>query len=441
MHRKFSVFVLSLCLTLPGAAAAAAKLEKSTKSETAPRPKASASAPAGLERDAAWKKDVRFLATELPRLYPEGFSAQTRRAWDAQAQRIENAVPKMSDSEVKVGLLRMIALLADSATRLQWSGERFFPMSVQSFPDGVRVTRVVQELERAVGARLVKIGDTPIDAAAKPLGELSACADDGCRQDALARYLTSAEILRALNLVPPSGSATFGFEDDAGRFSLELPASGPRDTNIGMWATAIDSSPEKQPLYMRHREENYWFELLPESKTVYVQYARSRPGSGKAIGPFADELFRAAQEKEIDRLVLDLRRNTATDVAFLRPFIDKVESKPALRGPGKLFVIVGPLTYPAGAENARELARRYRATIVGETVPARGRRTGESKSLVLPGSKLRVIYPTLSSGPPESKPLVPDLAIEPTFDSLKQGTDAALEAILAKGSKAAAAAK
>ncbi len=426
MHRKASTFVLSLCLAVQVVAAASAP---------APAPKSPPAPVSAQKRAESWKKDVRFLATELPRVYPEVFSAQKRKAWDQESERIASAASTLSDAEVKVALLRLLASLKDPATRLQWSGEHFYTITVQNFPDGPRVIRAQQGLDRAVGARLVKVGDASVEEVAKRLAPLSGCEDEACRKDAVARQLTSAEILRTLRLVPAEGSATFGFEDDDGRFSLEIPPREPRETNIGMWATAIDSSPEKVPLYLRHRQENYWFELLPDSKTLYIQYARSVPVAGKSMSSFVDQLFRAVEGKEIDRVVVDLRRNTATDGAFLRPLLDGLEARPALRRPGKLFVIVGPMTYPAGADNARELVRRFRATLVGETVPARGRTTGESKSFALPESKLRVVYPALSPGASESKPLVPDIVSEATFENLRDGLDAALEAILARAGK------
>ena len=63
------------------------------------------------------------------------------------------------------------------------------------------------------------------------------------------------------------------------------------------------------PLYLRNMEKAYWFAYLPEKELVYFQYNMVTDDRGETFENFCGRLFRFIDEKDVDRLVIDLRWN------------------------------------------------------------------------------------------------------------------------------------
>jgi len=82
----------------------------------------------------------------------------------------------MQDSEVKIALMRLAAMVGDSHTKVSSRREDFgsFPVQFYSYSDGWHVTATTDEYKRALGARLVQIGGTDIERAAVALRNLIA---------------------------------------------------------------------------------------------------------------------------------------------------------------------------------------------------------------------------------------------------------------------------
>lgn len=393
---------------------------------------ASAAAPksAGNPRDDGFRSDLRRLATELPRLRPEAFPAATRASWDAEVAALDRAIPSLPDGDVKAALLRLVSGVKDRYIRLRWCADRTFGLDVTPFPEGYRVLRAVDLYRRALGGRWVSVGETGAEEVARRVAALGGCDDDTCRAEWLPQCILSAEILRALKIVPADGAARFTFEDASGRFSLEVKDFGPRETNPGLWPAAAEGV---TPLHMKHRDRNYWFEYLEPGRTLYVNFRRLRPDPARPFREFAAEVFRTATERPVERLVVDYRGTTGDDESLFRPLLDELEKRAALRAPGKLFAIVGRSTFPAAVANVRALQSRFGAVVAGVPTAPRPKRPPEMRALELPYSKLVVAYPARpSSESPLSRPLVPDLRVEAAFADRLSGKDSVLEAILAR---------
>lgn len=388
-----------------------------------------ADAPAPSPRDAGWRSDIRYLAQELPKLRPDLFPAPKRKAWDDELAALERAVPSLPDGDVKFRLLGLVASLGDPTTRIPWISDRSFVVSLQGFSEGYRVMRAAEEAKGALGARLVAIGDTPLDAVEQKLAPLISCADDACRRDSMQRLLTSAEVLRALRLAPADGPARLTFEGDAGRFSLDVRSLAVKETNLGLWPGVVETTNDSLPLYMRRREEDYWSEVLPDSGLLYVRLARTRETEGASFPAFADGVIRTAEEKKGCRMVVDLRHTSGADESVFRPFVDGIKRRPGLRRRGRLFAIVGTSTYGGAVEVARSL-RKAGAILVGEATIPRPKSPPALKPLVLPTSKLTVLYETdPKARGPVLPAITPDVNVETTFEDVKARRDPAIEAI------------
>ena len=75
-----------------------------------------------------WRADIAYLARELPRQHIDGLTGAGRPTWNAVAARLEAQVPRLTDGQVTVGLLRLIALLRDDETFLELQWRRTYPL-------------------------------------------------------------------------------------------------------------------------------------------------------------------------------------------------------------------------------------------------------------------------------------------------------------------------
>src|SRR5438309_11559401 len=66
----------------------------------------------------AWRADLRYLAAELPRRHVNAFHTITRERFADEVARFDAALPRLTNDESVVGLLRTVALIGDGNTHL-----------------------------------------------------------------------------------------------------------------------------------------------------------------------------------------------------------------------------------------------------------------------------------------------------------------------------------
>jgi len=111
---------------------------------------------------------------------------------------------------------------------------------------------------------------------------------------------------------------------------------------------------------------------------------------------------------------------------------------PKHRFSGKVYVIIGPLTYSGGSEFSNMMRTRDLATFVGQETGGGylGNTSGYTKDLVLPHSKIEIGIPALQfimnvkPQTPFGRGVLPDHEVIPTFDQYMNDESASLEFIL-----------
>ncbi len=389
------------------------------------------------ERDARWAQDVRYLAAQLPRLHANAFFQVSEPEWRAEAARLEARIPALSDDEIKVEIARLVALLGDGHSRVHLHGSEGFqtiPLGLRWFTDGLYVLAAAPEYRPAIGARVVQIGGLDAQAAYEAVVPLIAHDNQAALLAESPVWLTTPEALAALGIVEDAGRVTYLLEGgDGARFALEAaptdPAAGPPTT---LTVADVDPASGSLPLYLRDRDSNYWFEYLPESRTIFFQYNRCAEMESLPFAEFAEALFAVVDEQNVQRIVVDLRANGGGNSGIIRPFLAGLEERPALSEEGRLFAIIGRGTFSSGMWNALDIQERG-GTLVGEPTGGRPNAYGEVRRFRLPNSGLAVQYSTRywqrlpGSDPPS---VMPDLPVEPSMADYLAGRDVALEAIL-----------
>lgn len=391
--------------------------------------------PVALQQDLsiskeAWREDLQYLAAELPRRHANAFHAITREQFASAVADLDARIPKLQPNEIVVGLTRLTAMIGDGHTHLQWPrAYGFVPLRLFWFGNELRVIQTTEKYRSALGTKLVKIGETNInDAYAKDLPYISQEESEGFLRSASAWDLICPAQLQALGLVPETTHALYTFEDDKGhRFSLDLPAMS-RDEK----ATWI--YPAKQlPLYLQKPDVPLWFTYMADAQTVYFNF-RGYP-SRTEFRKFANEFFAFLDGHPVERLIVDMRNNGGGDFTKGRDFIiGEIIKRDQINRRGRLYVLIGRVTYSAGMTNSTDFRKDTKAILVGEPTGARPNGYQENRYFKLPNSHLDVSVSTqLYKFQEKDTPgVMPDKLITPDWAAYKIGRDPVLEWILAQ---------
>jgi len=391
-----------------------------------------------MTRDDGWRLDLKFLAHEIKRLHYNPYRIVTREQFDAEVQKLQDAIPKMSDAAIEIGFMKLARLAGDGHTAIRPSSPSpTLPVRFFLFEEGVFITATTPDQADFAGSQLLKIGALPVEKALAALEPLISRDNPMGLKAAGPRLLTVPRILNALGLIPDADkvSLTMRGLDGKERTVVLSAQSGMPDAT---WVTARQGLKVAAPLYQKNRTAPYWFEFLAESKTVFCQYNAVRNDSKESFEKFCGRMFEFVEKNEVERLVLDLRFNGGGNTFLTPPLIHGLIRCPKVNQAGKLFVIVGRQTFSAAQNCSTDLEMHTKATFVGEPTGSSPNFIGETVPLTLPYSGMRGSISDLYWG--RSWPMdyriwiAPRLYAPPTFAALRANRDPALDAILATAS-------
>ena len=377
----------------------------------------------------AWRADLRYLAAELPRRHTNAFHTTSPERFADEVAKLDAAIPRLSNDESVVGLMRIVALVGDGHTHLDLPPSFLrYPIELHWFGNELRVVAAGASYPAALGARVIAIGEIPLAELMKRTTELVPRGEtEGRTRETAAMQLASPEVLHGLGVIADRERAPFVLENAAGERITVTLSPAP----IGDYSSWRMAGAEPRPLYLRNLNQVWWTEFLPDIQTVYFSFS-AYPQEAE-FRERAVALGKLLDDSQARRLVIDLRRNQGGDFqrfqALLLPII---EARSAISRAGGLFVIIGPGTFSAAGVNALDLRNRAHAILVGTPAGVRPNHYGDSAEFRLPNSGLRISYSTQYHrfGAEKELEIAPNKLIEPTWDDFRAGRDPIMEWIL-----------
>ena len=112
--------------------------------------------------DSAWQEDLSYLVDTLEAVHPDLFARVDREVFEARAAAISAAIPGLTEQDIVVRLMQLVALVEDGHTSLEavdsFGFGRWFPVRFFRFTDGIFVTAVADRYAELAGARVTRIG-------------------------------------------------------------------------------------------------------------------------------------------------------------------------------------------------------------------------------------------------------------------------------------------
>jgi hypothetical protein len=365
---------------------------------------AAAPAPAGRALDdRAWREDLRFLRAELPRWHLNAFHAVSREAFERAADSLDAAIPRLSDARIVLGLARLVALVGEGHTRLTLPEApelavtyadrpdsappdtalvfRHLPVQLERCADGLFVSAVTPRNAPLLGARVVAIGGVPADQALERVRPYIARDNDAALQLFAPAWLGIPEVLEAVGLGDRPDRARLDLRTRAGRDTTVVLGAPPAFTPFS-WATWGGPYPRGPiPPLSAWRERE---------RTLVVRVDRIGNGPSWDFADFCAGLLRTLSELPVEKVALDLRRNSGGNGYYNRSLALALARAPALAAPGRLFVLIGPRTFSAAVMLSSLLEELTPAIFVGRPTGGSPSGYGDARRFKLPRSGLTV---------------------------------------------------
>ena len=377
---------------------------------------------AGNRHD-AWAYDLEFLVQELPRRHKNLFFQLDKETFYRRAKEIAGQIDALTDPELIVELSRLVASVGDAHTALYPDRSRLYPLWFYWFKEGIYAIAAGEEYGGVVDLELKTINGRPTEEVLAMLRDVISHENEAAFKSLAVGCLVIPSIMQGLGIVDGDVCA-MGFAGEAGE---KVVLFEPMEVDKIKYV----SGSTKLPLYRRHGDLYYWYEYLPDSRTLYFRF-NVCGNMGRPFRELCEEMFAFIADNAVDRLIVDLRLNGGGNSLVMGPFISRIQ-KSSLNDPDRLFVIIGRRTFSSAILNALQLKETTAATFVGEPTGGRPSHYGEVGALFLTNTGLKVTYSKkYFQSAEEGDSLYPDVLIEPSFAAYKMGEDPVVDWILAR---------
>lgn len=371
---------------------------------------------------ARWRADLQVLESELPARHLNLYAQLPEADWHAGFAALRAELPRLTDAQILVRAMALVAAVGDGHTRLAEPPGGEFPLRLAWFDDGLFVIGAPAAAAWAVGGEVTAVGARSVEDALA-LASTVAPHDNGSQ-------LKAEAVAAMLRPRTAEGLGLVG-ADRALRLAVAVGAAAPRELVV----TPMDGRPVGRPrggaappLAQRADGRTYWSEYLADRRALFVQYNRCRD-STPSFADFTAQLAQTLATQPVDRLIIDLRSNGGGNDGVARPLIALVEATPGLAA--RTFVLIGRQTFSSAVLNALAFADAG-AVLVGETAGGAPSHYGEIVGSALPRTGVVYTYSTKYFPHPRhpGRELVPALVVPFTAADYLADRDAALDAAL-----------
>ncbi len=392
-----------------------------------------------------WQTDLRFLQQTVHKDYSFLFKKITAADFDAAVEKLYKAIPEMQDHERIAGIGRIVSMFRYGHTSLGWRQSPFkyhvAPVNFYWFSDGLYVEGADKKYASIIGAKLVKVEGVPVMQVLDAIKPLVPAENEQYFKAYGLDFIAIPEALHAQGVSKElKTNVTYTLEKNGKIFEQTFEAKEgfhlPRDYGFVKpgtdWTSGRDQS--NTPYYLKNIGKNYYYEYLPESKTVYVRHSQVLDDKEETIAAFYKKVFEFIDKNDVDKLVIDVRLNGGGNNYRNKPVITGIIENKKINKPGKLFVIIGRRTFSACQNLVNEFSNYTNALFVGEPTAENINFYGDTRQVDLPKTKIPVF---LSFAWWQDKPqwenadwLAPQLAVDMSFEEYKSNKDPVLEACL-----------
>ena len=392
-----------------------------------------------------WQEDLRFLQKTIHEDYPFLFKKITAADFDAAVDELHDQIPQMQEHEILVGFTRIVSSIKYGHTVFgYWEGivpYHQMPIVLYDYNDGIFVQGAHKDYKDILGSKVLEIEGKPIAEVLDLMRAVVPAENDQFVKAYGIHYLTFPEFLHAQKVMPElKNNINLTLEKDgkqlqkivqavpAERFPRRYGMVEPSET----WLESRDLS--KTPLYLKNLDRIYFYEYLPDSKTVYVRHSQIQDQEGEDIPTFYAKVFDFIDKNDVEKLILDVRLNGGGNNYKNKPIVTGIIESEKINQPGKFMVIIGRRTFSACQNLVNELSNYTNAVFVGEPTAENINFYGDNRPVQLPNTRINAL---ISFAWWQDKPqwenadwTAPHIAVDMSFEQYRNNEDPVLQAAL-----------
>jgi hypothetical protein len=394
---------------------------------------------------ARWLEDLAFYREKMPETHGNLFHKMTGQQFNDSITLLGKKIPGLTVNQAKSAILRLVAMVGDGHTRVRQEtlGEHMLPVRLYYFADGLYVESAEKAYQNILGCKVERIGNMTAEnvyAAVRDL--IPVDGDNEYRRHLMApEFMVNPEILTSVGAIKTAQTVAITVQKGGQHFTVTLPAGLFRPwNNHGWpvdgpgWVNARLLSGKPAPLWLEHTNKAYWYRFLPGGEILYIQFNEVADQQGAApIAKFFPLLIKEADEKKVERVVLDVRLNGGGNNELNRPIWHALLKSDRLNRKGKLWVITGPKTFSAATSLVDELELNTHATFIGQPTGESPNQWGDPRDIKLPNSGIVIQASTIwwqLEDPRDHRSFrKPDISVGMSFNDYKNGLDPVLETI------------
>jgi len=264
-----------------------------------------------------------------------------------------------------------------------------YPFFIEYFGEDMHIISIDERNKHLLGAKIVAFDNITVNEAKKLIRPFSPFVNtSSIKRESIYLYRHPGLLFAA------------GISESAEQVELNLElTNGKRithtfhnNTNEDIkWASLKENKGVNIPLHRQKMKKRQWLKYLPDSKSIYFHYGLVVEQEKGDISNLGQELTKAIDKHQAERLVIDIRHNPGGDSYYNAALINNISNLKSINQRGKLFVLTSRNTFSAAINFAGNLEMRTKAIFVGEKVGDTSTFPGESgpqASFKLPNSSI-----------------------------------------------------
>ena len=421
-------------------------IEGRTSEEEAQDEYAAGDDAANLERALNWVQDLEQFRDFFPTRHINAFSVITEDEFNYLVDELIAAVSYLDDVQVITRLRRIFSAIGDSHSNIGGLGTANIdypmnlrlPLFLHIFDDGLYVVNATEKYKDVIHAKVAAIGGHDVDYVLRQVRTIVPSENDYWAKARMPVFIMRHIYLYGLGILPDMDYAHFTVVKDGEVTEIIIEAIDTPHNEI-VWYNLF----RENCIVARNYELFYHFEFLEDYGALILNYNLCRDIiGGPAFAAFNHRMFEYVADKELRKIIVDLRVNTGGNAEIFNSFTNELRQRADEFKDVEIYVLVGRDTYSAAmfAISGILNAAPYAVT-VGERIGGALQRYGNIDVFRLSNTDISVSFSRdfwdFTASPLSNdlgvNAFIPEIEIPFTIDDFIAGRDPVLDYVLGRG--------
>jgi len=390
-----------------------------------------------ITREDIWAKDISYLEKRINELHYSPNHSISKTELSKKFKNLKTKIATLNDEQIVVELMKIVGSLGNGhnliiPTSPNKGALKKLPVQFYQFNDGLFIVDAEIGFEQWIGYEVESIENTTVKEALQKTNKVNAKDNDMQKLWLGPYYLGLPDVLKGLGIVENANQVTITLKDRNGKSQKVI--MNPVSWNFSGFPKMPKLKDDEQPLFLSKIEEPYWYKLIPENNSIYVQFNAVTQKKNQSLEDFNIELRSQIFKNNIQHLILDLRHNHGGNGSILPPMLKTIVNFEVMKLDGKVFVLMGRETYSAAQNLLTDITKYTNAILVGEPSGSKPNHIGEAGWFKLPYSGLMGLISTqfhqTSKAEDNRKWIAPHIPINVSSTDYFNGNDKALNIII-----------